>query len=45
MNILFVVEGKRTEKKLYKKWVTYIQPGLKFVSTISELIDNNFTIE
>jgi hypothetical protein len=44
MNILFVVEGKRTEKKIYKKWIKYVQPGLEFVPTITDLIRNNFTI-
>lgn len=44
MNILFVVEGKRTEKRLYKKWIKYVQPGLEFVSAIADLIENNFTI-
>lgn len=44
MNILFVVEGKRTEKKLYKKWVKYIQPGLEFVPGITDLTGNKFTI-
>lgn len=44
MNILFVVEGKRTEKRIYKKWIKYVQPGLEFVSTTADLTENNFTI-
>lgn len=44
MNILLIVEGKRTEKKLYKKWVTYIHPDLEFVSMVGELKGNKFTI-
>lgn len=44
MNILFVVEGKRTEKRIYKKWIKYVQPGLEFVPTITDLTENKFTI-
>src|SRR3989344_2979010 len=44
MNFLFVVEGKRTEKKLYKKWVTYVHPNIVYVESIVDLTQNNFTI-
>jgi uncharacterized protein YaiI (UPF0178 family) len=44
MNILFVVEGKRTEKKLYKKWIKYVHSSLEFVPTTIDLTGNNFTI-
>lgn len=44
MNILFVVEGKRTEKRIYKKWIRYVQSSLEFVPTITDLTENNFTI-
>lgn len=44
MNILFIVEGKRTEKMLYKKWIPYLYNSLDYVSSISELHENNFTI-
>ncbi len=44
MNILFVVEGKRTEKRIYKKWIKYVQSSLEFVPKITDLTENNFTI-
>lgn len=44
MNILLVVEGKRTEKRLYKKWIKYIHPDLEFVSMVGELTGNKFAI-
>lgn len=44
MNILFIVEGKRSEKKLYKNWIPYLCSSLNYVLSISELNDNNFTI-
>lgn len=44
MNLLFVVEGKNTEKKLYKKWITYINPNMVYVESILDLNQNNFTI-
>ena len=44
MNFLFVVEGKSTEKKLYKKWVTYVHPNIIYVESIIDLNQNNFTI-
>ncbi|MGD2089068.1 MAG: hypothetical protein PVH61_23015 [Candidatus Aminicenantes bacterium] len=44
MNIIFVVEGKRTEKRIYKKWINYVQPALEFVPSITDLVGNNFTI-
>jgi len=44
MNILFVVEGKRTEKRIYKKWIKYVQANLEYVPTITDLTENNFTI-
>ena len=44
MNLFFVVEGKRTEKALYKNWVRYIYPELTFVPHISELSQNSFGV-
>ncbi len=31
MNIYFLVEGKRTERKVYPAWLSYILPELKQV--------------
>ena len=44
MNILFVVEGKRTEKILYKKWIKYVHSSLEFVQSTADLTGNNFAI-
>lgn len=44
MNLYFVVEGRRTEKALYKNWVSYLSPHLNLVSHISELTQDNFSI-
>jgi len=44
MNLYFVVEGRRTEKSLYKYWVSYLCPQLNLVSHISELTQDNFSI-
>jgi len=44
MNLLFIVEGKRTEKKLYKKWVKYCHPNLSFVDSIDKVSGDNYVI-
>ncbi|MCJ7570743.1 MAG: 2-dehydropantoate 2-reductase [Candidatus Thermoplasmatota archaeon] len=44
MNLLFLVEGKRTEKRLYKKWIPYVCDYLKYVNSLQEISENNFTI-
>ena len=44
MNALFLVEGKRTEKKLYKNWIPYIKNQLSFVELFQDITNNNFTI-
>ena len=43
MNIYVLVEGK-TEKPVYKSWISYVNPELTYVSHPSELIDNQFSI-
>ena len=42
MNVLFIVEGKRTEKLIYKKWVPYIHPSLQYcqISSAIEFIEH-----
>ena len=44
MNILFIVEGKRTEKKLYKIWIPYLCSSLNYVELIQEISIDSFTI-
>lgn len=44
MNLFILVEGKSTEKKVYKRWFEYFKPSLEYVDSIVELTNNNFTI-
>ncbi len=44
MNIYVVVEGEKTEKKVYEKWIKYVNPSLRFVQNISLVKDNNYVI-
>ena len=39
-----VVEGKRTEKKVFKQWIPSLRPELTYVSHPSNLVQNSFTI-
>ena len=43
MNIYFLVEG-RTEKKVYSKWLPYLQPELSQVRFADEVTKNNYLI-
>lgn len=42
MNIYFLVEGKRTERKVYPAWLSYILPELKQVQSYDEVDKNNY---
>ncbi|WP_338815450.1 hypothetical protein V9L05_22865 (plasmid) [Bernardetia sp. Wsw4-3y2] len=42
MNIYFLVEGKRTEKKVYPKWLSFLIPKLKRVNFHNEAEKNNY---
>ncbi|AFM05169.1 hypothetical protein Fleli_2816 [Bernardetia litoralis DSM 6794] len=44
MNIYFLVEGKRTEKKVYPKWLSFLIPKLKRVNTHNQIENNNYYI-
>ena len=44
MNILFLVEGRRSEKKIYKKWIPFLKNQLSYVESIQDISSNNFTI-
>lgn len=44
MNIHIVVEGEIGEKQVYKHWVPLVNPNLSFVTHISNLVHNNFSI-
>jgi hypothetical protein len=42
MNIYFLVEGKRTEMKVYPKWLSYLVPELKKVKNFDAVTANNY---
>lgn len=44
MNIYFLVEGKKTEIKVYPKWLTILIPELERVNFFDEVIQNNYYI-
>jgi hypothetical protein len=44
MNIYFLVEGKRTEMKVYPKWLSQLIPELKRSMTFDTVTKNNYFI-
>ena len=44
MNIHIAVEGVIGEVKVYKAWVTLVNPRLSYASHISEVVNDNFSI-
>lgn len=42
MNIYFLVEGKRTEMKVYPKWLSYLVPELQKVQWHYQVVKNNY---
>lgn len=42
MNLYFLVEGKRTERKVYPKWLSILAPQFTQVSCPNDVADNNF---
>jgi len=44
MNIYFLVEGNRTEKKVYPKWLSVLVPELVRVNTFDAVVKNNYYI-
>ena len=44
MNVYFLVEGKRTERKVYPKWLSMLLPNLKFVNFFQDVVSNNYKI-
>jgi len=42
MNIYFLVEGRRTEKKVYPQWLSYLVPDLKKVNHFDEVVERNY---
>jgi hypothetical protein len=44
MNIYFLVEGKKTEIKVYPKWLNILMPDLKRVNNFDATVENNYYI-
>lgn len=44
MNVYVVVEGNSTEKKVYTKWIPYINTSLTYVDTLKLVKNNHFSI-
>lgn len=42
MNYYIIVEGKTSEKKIYPKWINYLNPNLREVNNIGDLEHNCF---
>ncbi len=44
MNLYFLLEGKRTEPQLYRRWLAHALPELRKVRYASELTDGGFVL-
>ena len=44
MNLYMLVEGRRTEKMVYRKWITHLFPNLREANTIEDVSTDNFFI-
>ena len=44
MNLYFLVEGKRTEKKVYPKWLETLLPGFNRIDHPSQAVNKNFYV-
>ena len=44
MNLYFFVEGRRTERKVYRAWIQHVFPELKESDRIEDVKKNNFFI-
>jgi hypothetical protein len=42
VNLFFLFEGKRTEPRVYRNWLSYAFPSLTRVERMSEIIQNNY---
>jgi hypothetical protein len=42
MNLYFLLEGKRTEKKVYPQWLSYLLPQFKQVKYFDEVVKYNY---
>lgn len=44
MNIYVVVEGEKAAKKIYKTWISLVNPDLEHIDYIKDIAQNNFFI-
>jgi len=44
MNIYVVVEGEQSERKVYEKWIKYLNPTLRSVDKLSGVTKDNYVI-
>lgn len=44
MNLYFLVEGKRTEKKIYPKWLSILLPELTKVGFFDDVVSHNYKL-
>jgi len=42
MNLYFLVEGKRTERKVYPRWLSHLLPRFSQVDKFDEVVDKNY---
>lgn len=42
MNIYFLVEGRRTERKVYPRWLSHLLPGLQQVERFDAVTERNY---
>jgi hypothetical protein len=44
MNLYFLVEGKETEPKVYRSWLSYLLPQIQEVQGFQEVSENNYLL-
>jgi hypothetical protein len=44
VNLYFLLEGKRTEPKIYPKWLSYLLPNCNRVFSLKDIKSNNYII-
>ncbi len=44
MNLYVIVEGERTEKTVYEKWIKFVNPRLQKVTDLSKIDENNYIL-
>ncbi len=44
MNMFVVVEGEIGERRVYEKWIPFVNPKMIWVESIFDISENNFAI-